>query len=73
MWVDTMGWDEENLKDENSFKCILRFLKDEDLRVKAVLWMTLPNIRQDALLLKQARMIDKFKARLILQRSIAEP
>ena len=61
MWVDTMGWDDDSLKDESAFKCILRFLRDEDLKVRAILWMTLPNIREDALLLKQARMIDKFK------------
>ena len=64
VWVDSMGWDEDNLRDESAFKCILTFLKDEDLKVKGILWMILPNIRQDALLLKQARMIDKFKARL---------
>ena len=56
-----MGWDDDNLKDESAFKIIISFLKDEDLKVKAILWMILPNIRQDTLLLKQARMIDKFK------------
>lgn len=61
VWVDTMGWDDDNLKDESAFKIIISFLKDEDLKVKAILWMILPNIRQDTLLLKQARMIDKFK------------
>ena len=59
VWVDTMGWDDDTLKDESAFKCILSFLREEDLRVKAVLWMILPNIRRDALLLKQARMIDR--------------
>ena len=46
VWVDTMGWDDDSHKDETAFKSILRFLRDEDLKVRAILWMILPNIRQ---------------------------
>ena len=41
-----MGWDDDSHKDESAFKSILRFLRDEDLKVRAILWMILPNIRQ---------------------------
>ena len=41
-----MGWDDDSHKDENAFKSILRFLRDEGLKVRAILWMILPNIRQ---------------------------
>ena len=31
------------------------------LRVKAILWMVLPNVRKDALLTRQAKLINMFK------------
>ena len=48
--------------DDSTFKDILRFICDEELlRVKAIVWNILPNVRKDALLTKQARLIDLFK------------
>jgi hypothetical protein len=50
------------LSDDFTFKEILRFIGEQQLlRVKAILWCILPNVRKDALLLKQARLIDMFK------------
>jgi hypothetical protein len=48
--------------DDSTFKDILRFICDEELlRVKAIVWNILPNVRKDALLTKQARLINLFK------------
>ena len=48
--------------DDSTFKDILRFIGHEHLmRVKAIVWCILPNVRKDALLTKQARLIDMFK------------
>ena len=50
--------------DDSTFKDILRFIGDQQLlRVKAIIWNILPNVRKDALLSKQARLIDLFKPR----------
>ena len=52
--------------DDSTFKDILRFIGDQQLlRVKAIIWNILPNVRKDALLSKQARLIDLFKPREI--------
>ena len=51
------------MEDEETFKDILRFISKHDiLRVSCVIWNILPNIRKDALLRKQAQMINLFKA-----------
>ena len=48
--------------DDSTFKNILQFICDEELlHVKAIVWNILPNVRKDALLTKQARLIDLFK------------
>ena len=63
--------DKQNIKyssflDDSTFKDILRFIGDQQLlRVKAIIWNILPNVRKDALLSKQARLIDLFKPREI--------
>ena len=63
--------DNQNIKyssflDDSTFKDILRFIGDQQLlRVKAIIWNILPNVRKDALLSKQARLIDLFKPREI--------
>ncbi len=52
--------------DDHTFKDILRFIGDNQLlRVKAIIWNILPNVRKDALLTKQARLIDLFKPKEI--------
>ena len=52
--------------DDSTFKDILRFICDEELlRVKAIVWNILPNVRKDALLTKQARLINLFKPKEI--------
>ena len=54
--------------DDTTFKDILRFIGDHQLlRVKAIVWNILPNVRKDALLTKQARLIDLFKPKEIWQ------
>ena len=63
--------DKQNIKyssflDDSTFKDILRFIGDQQLlRVKAIIWNILPNVRKDALLSKQARLIDLFKPKEI--------
>ena len=60
-FVDTVGWDDADLEDDSTFKNILKFINDSKLlRVKAIIWSILPNVRKDALLMKQAKMIDLF-------------
>ena len=68
LWVDTVGWDDADLQDDTTFKDILRFIESNQLlRVKAIIWNILPNVRKDALLTKQARLIDLFKPKEIWQ------
>ena len=63
VWVDTMGWDDAEVEDEETFKDILRFINKHDItRVSCIIWNILPNVRKDALLRKQAEMINLFKA-----------
>jgi hypothetical protein len=31
VWVDTVGWDDADLDDENTFKSILKFINEEGL------------------------------------------
>ena len=48
--------------DDLTFKEILQFINDNRLlKVKAIIWTVLPNVRKDALLKKQANLIDRFK------------
>ena len=62
VWVDTVGWDDAECDDEETFKDILRFINDHDItRVAAIIWNVVPNVRRDALLSKQARLINLFK------------
>ena len=60
-WIDTVGWDDAEFEDDETFKNILRFIDDNYLtRIKAVIWNVQPNHRKDALLTSQAKLIDKF-------------
>ena len=62
VWVDTVGWDDADLEDDSTFKQILGFINDNKLfKVKAIVWTVAPNVRKDALLVKQARLIDLFR------------
>ena len=52
--------------DNSTFKDILQFVNDNKLlKVKAIIWNVLPNIRKDAVLTKQAKLIDLFKPKSI--------
>ena len=54
------------ISDDSTFKDILRFICEHELlQVKAIVWNILPNVRRDALLTKQARLIDLFKPKEI--------
>jgi len=62
VWVDTVGWDDAECEDEETFKDILRFINKYDItKVSAIIWNIVPNVRRDALLMDQARMINMFK------------
>lgn len=59
-FIDTVGWDDADADDEDTFRYILGFLDANNvLRIKAVIWFVLPNIRRDALLVKQAALINR--------------
>ena len=62
VWVDTVGWDDAECDDDDTFKDILRFINQYDItRVAAIIWNVAPNVRRDALLRKQANLINQFK------------
>jgi len=62
VWVDAVGWDDAEVEDVETFKNILKFIDKHNItKVKAVIWNILPNVRKDALLCGQARLIDMFK------------
>jgi len=62
VWVDTVGWDDAECDDEETFKDILRYINQYDItRVAAIIWNVVPNVRRDALLKKQAQLINQFK------------
>jgi len=66
VWVDTVGWDDAECEDEETFKDILRFInKYEITKVAAIIWNIVPNVRRDALLVGQARLINMFKEKAI--------
>jgi len=70
-FVDTVGWDDAELEDEDSFKEILRFINDHNIcNIKAVIWTVSPNIRQDKLLNSQAALINQFGDKRIWKRVI---
>ena len=60
-WIDTVGWDDKQLEDEETFKTILKFIDDNYLtKIKAVIWTVHPNVRSSQGLSSQAKLIDKF-------------
>ena len=50
VWIDTVGYDDsKNLKDEDSFKEVLKFIDKHDVRdVHAIVWTVMPQERMDA-------------------------
>ena len=49
-------------RSEINLDAVFGFSGDKNLlRVKAILWMVLPNVRKDALLTNQAKLINMFK------------
>jgi len=62
VWVDTVGWDDAECEDDQTFKDILMFINKYDItKVSAIVWNIVPNVRRDALLMNQARLINLFK------------
>ena len=70
-WIDTVGWDDAHFEDAETFRTILKFIDDNFLtRIKAVIWTVNPNVRHDALLASQAKLIDKFAPGIIWNKVI---
>jgi len=66
VWVDTVGWDDAECEDDQTFKDILIFInKYEITKVSAIIWNIVPNVRRDGLLMGQAHLINKFKEKEI--------
>ncbi|XP_040569415.1 uncharacterized protein [Lepeophtheirus salmonis] len=61
-WVDTVGWDDLDGDDVETFQDILKFINRYNIRlVRAIVWNVHPgSIRQDATLHKQAHLINQF-------------
>ena len=60
-WIDTVGLDDANFDDHETFKDILRFIDENYMTsVKAIIWNVNPNVRCDALLTNQAKLINLF-------------
>jgi len=61
VWVDTVGWDDAEIGDDQTFREILTFIDKYNItKVAAVIWNISPNVRRDAVLAGQARLIDMF-------------
>ena len=70
-FVDTVGWEDANVDDEDTFKDILKFIDANNIiNIRAVIWTVSPNVRQDALLNRQAALINKFGDKEIWNRVI---
>ena len=61
VWVDTVGWDDAEIDDDQTFRDILTFIDRNNITaVTAVIWNISPNVRCDAMLSGQARLINMF-------------
>jgi len=70
-FVDTVGFEDPDVDDAETFKDILRFIDNNNIaNLRAVIWTVMPNVRQDALLNRQAALIDKFGEREVWNRVI---
>lgn len=67
VWIDTVGYDDsKNLRDEDSFREVLKFIDKHNVRdVHAIVWTVMPQERMDARLQKQANFINQFGEGLI--------
>ena len=71
MWIDTVGWGDRGLEDEELFQDAIRFIENNGIsHIKAVIWNVIPNQRKDATVIKQAQFIDKLQPREIWDRVI---
>jgi GTP-binding protein EngB required for normal cell division len=58
--VDTVGWDDADCDDDDTFKDILRFIESNSIvNVKAVIWSVIPSPRLTNELTIQAKLINK--------------
>ena len=50
VWIDTVGYDDStNIKDEDSFKEVLKYIDKHDVRdVHGIVWTVMPQERMDA-------------------------
>ena len=61
MFDVAVGWNDAEFEDDETFKDILRFIDDNYMTsVKAIIWNVHPNVRCDAVLTSQAKLINKF-------------
>ena len=70
--IDTVGYDDtNNLSDDESFKEVLRFIDDKNVRdIHAIIWTVMPQERMDARLQKQAEFINQFGEGMIWKNTI---
>ena len=70
-FVDTVGWDDADYDDEDTFKEILRYIESNSIfNVKAVMWSITPSPRVTNQLTNQAKLIDKLLEKKIWGRVI---
>ena len=61
-WLDTVGWEDLDKDDEETFREILLHVQREKIEaVQAVVWCVTPQVRTDASLRRQAEFINKLK------------
>jgi energy-coupling factor transporter ATP-binding protein EcfA2 len=62
VWIDNPGWlDTTGKSDDDLFKDLLRYLIKNDLTsIKAVVWCVVPNLKNDSVMKRFARLIDMF-------------
>ncbi len=58
VWIDTVGYDDsKNLRDEDSFREVLKFIDKHNVRdVHAIVWTVMPQERMDARLQKASQL-----------------
>ena len=59
-FVDTVGWDDADCDDDDTFKDILRYIESNNIvNIKAVIWSVIPSPRITSQLTNQAKLINK--------------
>ena len=70
-FVDTVGWDDAECDDDDTFKDILRYIEANNIiNIKAVIWSVTPSTRVTRQLTNQAKLIDKLLEKKIWGRVI---